>query len=114
MFEIDVEVPNGLTEPVDIADAVRWSIGQLNLTISIERSVARSPDSRHWHIKKFGRTGTVEVTMIPNLERLWVCYHDNRVGDGWVQDVAPQLADQIGNRLREIGLIQSATRPKFP
>ena len=99
MVEFEVEVPGEPLEPASFANAVLRAVATLDLSVSLETTVARSPGSLHWHIKKFGRTGTVEVTAMPRPLRLWVSYHSNRIGDGWVQDVARQLAEEIARNL---------------
>ena len=83
----------------DAASAVIEESGRLGLTISSEGKLAAYPGSRHWHLKIGRRSGTLEVTVWPARNRLWVTYHANRVGDGWVQQLAPVFARALAERL---------------
>ena len=75
--------------------AVLAAVEALGLVISSDGTLRKYPGSRHWHLKKPGSTGTLEITYWPAQSRLWVCYHSNRVGDGWVEEAAPQLAAKL-------------------
>ena len=98
MVEIEVVCSPYPVEP-KILDAVRDAAAELGLTVARDDSLATYPGSRHWHLRNPSVSGTLEVTSWPAGSRLWVSYHDNRVGDGWVRETAPLFAQEIGRRL---------------
>jgi hypothetical protein len=81
--------------PPDAGEAVLAAAESLGLVIGSDGSLSKYPGSRHWHLKKPGATGTLEITHWPAENRLWVTYHANRTGDGWVEEAAAQLAAKL-------------------
>jgi hypothetical protein len=79
----------------DAAAAVSAESERLGLTVTLDGSLSKYAGSRHWHLKKDRRPGTLEVTLWPEKNRLWVAYHSNRVGDGWVVAVAVLFAERL-------------------
>lgn len=69
------------------------------LSVVSDGGLKSYPGSRHWHLKKGKSAGTLEVTWWPAGNRLWVSYHANRVGDGWVEEVAPRFAECLAGLL---------------
>jgi len=51
--------------------------------------------ARHWHLRREGKPGTLEVTHDPRGGRITISYRDNRIGDGWVVEAAQQLAAML-------------------
>ena len=68
---------------------------KLHLTVSMECELKKWPGSRHWHLRKSGHSGTLEVTYWSHGERFWINYHQNRLGDGWVERAANELASLL-------------------
>lgn len=81
----------------DVGASVVAAAAELGLIIASEGSLKLYPGSRHWHLRKPGSSGTLEVTHWPAKPRLWVAYHSNRIGNGWVEAVATQLAHMLSN-----------------
>jgi hypothetical protein len=77
--------------PDDPGGAVLAAAAQLGLLIATDGPLRKYPGSRHWHLRKTGCAGTLEVTYWPGKSRLWVAYHSNRTGDGWVESMAPEF-----------------------
>jgi hypothetical protein len=48
------------------------------------------PGLQHWHLRKPGRPGTLEITCWPTGKRVWLAVHTNRQG-GWIADVVPRM-----------------------
>ena len=94
MIEIEVENWSG-----DVGEAVTDAANKLGLTISTDGCLKCYPGSRHWHLKRGKATGTLEITFWPAQNRLWVTYHDNRIGDGWVVETAPHMAGALARKL---------------
>ena len=96
--------PNVIEIPIrewegDADAAVIEESCRLGLTISCDGSLSKNPGSRHWHLRNGKRPGTLEVTHWPREQRLWVSYHSNRTGDGWVIEFAHRLAENLAARL---------------
>ena len=90
MVEIEVK-----PVPQSAAAAISTAAAAMGLEIAVETSLKSLPGSLHWHLRRKGRTGTVEVTWLPSEQRMWVAYHANRLGDGWVKVTAPELATRL-------------------
>jgi hypothetical protein len=90
MVNVDVK-----TYGPDVGAAVYAAAAALNLTVASDGGLRKYPGSRHWHIKNGKGSGTLEVTYWPDKNRLWVTYHSNRVGDGWVEEMAPKFAEKL-------------------
>ncbi|MEP6756710.1 MAG: hypothetical protein ABJA67_14485 [Chthonomonadales bacterium] len=88
MVEIELPYP----ESVEFVEAC---FENLELQISMRAELKTFPGSMHWHLKKPRQTGKLEVTLWPRENRLWISYHDNRVGDGWVVQTARELTGQL-------------------
>ena len=54
--------------------------------------------SRHWHVKKSGERGVVEVTWWPEKDKLWVSVRSNRQGN-WTADAVAALTTFFGQKL---------------
>ena len=69
---------------------LRVKLEALGCVVSEEYSLASSPGSIHWHIKKVDeRRGTLEATWLKDGDA-WLCYHSNR-HQQWVSDVLNAL-----------------------
>jgi hypothetical protein len=79
----------------DVHGAVYAAADALGLTVSSDGGLHKYPGSRHWHIRNGRKSGTLEVTHWPAKQRLWVTYHSNRVGDGWVEEMALKFAQEL-------------------
>jgi hypothetical protein len=90
MVEFEVE---GV--PPNVESKVTSAALDLGLTVATDGTLSKYPGCRHWHLRKRGRSGTLEVTYWPAKKRLWVTYHSNRVGDGWVEGAAPVVAQML-------------------
>ncbi len=92
MTEFDVQ-----PLPIDPPVTVRQAVAEFGLFIASEGTLRSYPGSTHWHLRKPGVSGTLEVTWHPTANRLWVAYHDNRIGDGWVKVAAEEMTKSLSN-----------------
>ena len=83
----------------DAPQAIVESARVLGLTVATDGALRKYPGSRHWHFKNGKRAGTLEVTYWPSTKAIWVAYHANRIGDGWVVEALERLAHEIASRL---------------
>lgn len=84
----------------DVRAALQTVVAFLGLEVVLEGRLATFPGSQHWHLKRGTDAGVLEVTYWPNGKRLWVSYHDNRIGEGWVRETAARLAAALEAELR--------------
>jgi len=84
MLELDLE----LTAPQALAEcALR------GLVVQSERELAGRAGSRHWHLRKPGQAGTLELNEWQG--RAWVKVHPLRDG-GWATAFAHELSARTG------------------
>ncbi|MEP7189028.1 MAG: hypothetical protein ABI901_07565 [Roseiflexaceae bacterium] len=79
---------------------------QLALPALIERTIAEAgllaerhalrsyPGATHWHIRRLGTNGTLELTYWPTQSRLWFAIHANRRAE-WIAPVRDDLMARI-------------------
>ncbi|MEO7909667.1 MAG: hypothetical protein ABIV47_08470 [Roseiflexaceae bacterium] len=64
-----------------------------------ERLELRSyPGATHWHIRRLGTKGTLELTYWPTKSRLWFAIHANRRAE-WI---SPTLDDLMARMMQEL------------
>jgi hypothetical protein len=93
---VEIHLSNWSGAPGAAVDVAASAMG---LTITMDGSLRSYPGSRHWHLKKPRTAGTLEITLWPRKELFWVAYHSNRVGDGWVEEAAERMADELARIL---------------
>ncbi|HLV98591.1 MAG TPA: hypothetical protein VKT82_07940 [Ktedonobacterales bacterium] len=52
------------------------------------------PGSLHWHFEKPGERGTLEVTLWPARQRLWLSVQAGRRAR-WIEDALPHIKAQL-------------------
>lgn len=74
------------------SDPVAWvsDIARAHDLIVLESSLAKFPGSTHWHLRRGGATGTLEVTWWPRTDEFWVSFHSNREAD-WMRSILDEL-----------------------
>ena len=68
------------------------------LTVASKSSLRSFPGSVHWHLKKEGEKGVLELTLWPAKRRLWASVHANRAG-GWTDDALGRVGLELGRAL---------------
>jgi hypothetical protein len=91
-----VDIPTG---SVPTEELVEDCCGALGLTISMKGRLASCPGSVHWHLKRGRETGTIEATLWPARQRLWLSVHTNRAA-GWTQAAMEELHAALTARLQ--------------
>jgi hypothetical protein len=94
MVELQITAWSG-----DPRSAVTEIACEQGLQLASEGRLSKYSGSTHWHFTRPERPGTLEVTLWPREERLWVHYHSNRTGDGWVAGCAVRFAQRLALRL---------------
>jgi hypothetical protein len=94
MVEVEIAVRRG-----DAGSAVADAAVELGLLITSDGTLRTYPGSRHWHLKRPGASGTLELTLRPELKKMYISFHANRIGNGWVEDAAPRMAEMLSRAL---------------
>ena len=68
------------------------------LKVSMKGTLASFPGSIHWHFKKPGERGTLEITSCPRTRRLWASIQAGRRAD-WIEPCLTKIRTEIENRL---------------
>jgi hypothetical protein len=72
------------------------------LTVHSKSTLRQYPGCVHWHIRKGKLTGTLEITLWPQIGRLWFVVHENRKAT-WIDDVLPVLRAHMQGRFENSG-----------
>ena len=95
----DISVP--IARSVDfitIASVVEGSCDQIGLRQTMKDTLRKYPGCVHWHYKRPGLTGTLEVTAWPEERRLWMTVQDGRRAR-WIDEALPGLKREMKRRL---------------
>ena len=99
MQEIGVSLPS---EP-DF-EAVEQLIDRIclaeGLVCRLKSSLKKYPGSRHWHFKREGQAGVLEITLWPQARRLWFILREGRRA-AWVDDMIPSLQRKLEKAVGE-------------
>jgi hypothetical protein len=82
-------------DPTTLPALIEQAITEAGLLA--ERLKLRSyPGATHWHIRRPGVNGTLELTYWPSAERLWFAVHANRRAE-WI---APAIEDLMARMMQ--------------
>lgn len=59
-----------------------------------EIPLTSKPEARHWHVRKTGQKGTLEVTWDPNVVEFWMTMRSNRSGS-WIEEIAEAIHSEL-------------------
>ena len=93
MIEIEVHLPAGgagMAVPV----AVEQAAAREGLIAALRGTLGTYPGCVHWHFKRAGEKGTLEVTWWPKTQRLWFKVADGREGP-WLRGAMERLRTQL-------------------
>ena len=68
------------------------------LTAAAKTSLASFPGSVHWHFKREGEKGVLELTLWPAKRRLWASIHADRTGS-WTEDSLERVRRELERAL---------------
>lgn len=93
MQEIVVSLP-----PEPDFKAIEQLIDQLclaeGLVCRLKSSLKKYPGSVHWHFKREGQGGILEITLWPQAGRLWFILREGRRA-AWVDEIIPALQRKL-------------------
>ncbi len=93
MREIEISISVGITT-AEMEHVLQAACQQLGLQTGPRRMLAGYPGSLHWHVRRMGMRGTLEISFVPEPVRLWLAVHANREGE-WIEDALHELPSRI-------------------
>ena len=93
MLEVELQIPGGV-ETETVIRVVEHVCASNELTYSLKGTLVSFPGSVHWHFKRGGQKGTLEMTWWESEHRLWFKVANGRTGE-WMLESIPQLKEQI-------------------
>ena len=98
MIEIAFRVPAKFA-PRRAEKIIERVAQEFDLIEGMKSPRARFPGSIHWHYKKKGERGTLELTLWPAEKKIWAQVQDGRKAD-WIFEELPQIRRTIEVALR--------------
>jgi hypothetical protein len=98
LLEVKVRVP----PRADLSGADRMverCCANEGLTMTVRRSLRMSEDNVHWHFRKEGERGTLEITLLRAERGISLYIHDNRRGS-WIPSTIRSLKPAIERGLK--------------
>ncbi len=97
MYEFDIALPSG-TDFEHVTTTVEWVAAERALELALKSSLAAHKGSIHWHFRRAGQAGTLEITWWPSGPRLWLKVATRRSGQ-WVYGELEPLAHALHQAL---------------
>lgn len=99
----EIDLPIDLDER-SVAAAVEDTGAEAGLCLNMKTSLKKYPGCTHWHFKRPGQRGVLEVTWWPGdadnrPPRLWLSVQSNRQSD-WISELMPRLRLHIEDQLK--------------
>src|SRR5258708_3532088 len=93
MMEIELTVPlqMDLSQSEQIIEQCCKAEG---LSASLKVSLAKYPGCIHWHFKRGGQRGTLEITLWASARRIWFSIHTGRTDD-WIEETLFRLKHDL-------------------
>ncbi|HTC65967.1 MAG TPA: hypothetical protein VK685_02470 [Candidatus Acidoferrum sp.] len=98
MKKIHFKVPRDC----NLAFAEQWietACNRQRLDLAMKGTLATYPGSTHWHYRKPGQKGTLELTLFIPDRRIWAKIQDGRRAR-WINATLPSLRKTIEQQLR--------------
>jgi hypothetical protein len=100
-MEVELQVPDGVQ-----AEAVIRVVEQVcashDLNRHLKGTLVSYPGSIHWHFKRNGYKGTLEITWWESGQRLWFKVAKGRTSE-WILEILPRLKEQMEKMLLYTG-----------
>ena len=97
MTEIEITIPlqTNLSQAERIIEQCCKAEG---LSVNLKGSLAKYPGCIHWHFKRAGQRGTLEITLWASTRRIWFSIHTGRTGD-WIEETVTRLKEDLEKEL---------------
>ncbi len=93
MTEIEITVPlqANLSGAEQIIEQRCMAEG---LSVSLKGSLSKYPGCFHWHLKRDGQRGTLEITLWASARRIFFSIHTGRTG-AWIEETLFRLKHDL-------------------
>jgi hypothetical protein len=98
MREVEVRVPVGV-EGERVVAVVEGCCAAEGLAMSQKGALGRYPGCTHWHYRRPGQSGTLEITWWPQHGRLWFPMRAGRSQE-WVETAVLKLKEAMEGAFR--------------
>ena len=98
MRDFPVQLPEGV-DFLLVEEAVEACCQEMELIRAMKDTLAKYPGCVHWHFKKRRTSGTLEITLWPATNRLWVTIQEGRRAE-WIEDACPVLIQRLEKAVR--------------
>jgi hypothetical protein len=93
MQEVDFEIPDSVS--ISSMDAaIEIFCEHEGLEISLKSTLATYPGSVHWHFRKPGERGTLEITSYAAGKRIWAKIQNGRRAE-WIEPTLTKIKHRI-------------------
>jgi hypothetical protein len=89
---IDIPLRAG-RDPATLPALIERALAEAGL-LSSRLELRGYPGATHWHIRRLGASGTLELTYWPSLDRLWFAIHANRRAE-WIAPAVDELTARM-------------------
>ena len=114
MMEMEISIPlqTDLSQAEQIIEQRCMAEG---LSLSLKGSLSKYPGCVHWHLKREGQRGTLEITLWARVHRIWFSIHTGRTGD-WIEETLFRLKHDLEKDLaaRAVARTTSETINRSP
>ena len=93
MTEIEITVPS-LTDLSQAEQIIEQRCMVEGLSVNLKGSLSQYPGCIHWHFKRGGQRGTLEITLWASARRIWFSIHTGRTGD-WIEETLFRLKQDL-------------------
>jgi hypothetical protein len=93
-FPIELRTGVNLSE---VEAQVEQCCSGLGLMRAMKDTLGKYPGCIHWHYKKKGVSGTLEVTLWPSKRQLWLTVQEGRRAE-WIEEELPKVKRCLTSR----------------
>jgi hypothetical protein len=93
VIELDVHLPQDI-DAAGVPPLIEQACAREELIAAMRGTLATYPGCIHWHFKRAGERGTLEVTWWPKNRKLWFKVADGREGS-WIRGAMERLRDRL-------------------
>ena len=97
MRELDIPVTDW-TEPSRIVADVEAVLDRHELLLTMKGTLKTCAGSTHWHYKRGREPGTLELTLWPTQQRLWITIQEGRTAP-WIDEMLPALQRELARAM---------------
>jgi hypothetical protein len=99
MQEFEFQIPR-TAQLTNVDSAIESTCIAEGLGIGMKGSLTSFPGSTHWHFKKPGERGTLEITSFPSDRRIWAKVQSGRRAD-WIEPCLIKIKAKLEKALKK-------------